>query len=46
VPDLPIDFNAAAGLAAAALLAAGVALCALAVAFVAKVLDRWLKWRR
>lgn len=46
MPDLPIDLNAAAGLAAAALLAAGVGLCALAVAYVGKVLDRWLRWRK
>jgi NAD/NADP transhydrogenase alpha subunit len=48
MPDLPTvpDFNAAASLVAAALFAAGVGLCALAAAYVAKVLGQWWRWRK
>jgi hypothetical protein len=48
MPDLPAlpDPQTVGPLVVYALLAAGVALAGLAVAYVAKVLGQWWKWRR
>ncbi len=46
MPDVPVNPESAVALLLWAFFAVGLGLAALGLAYVAKVLDRWLKWRR